>query len=200
MALNFSMTVLVTASLALGLASCSSSSSSAAGGDGGGGNDAPTSACNSFPAGCAAPSLTTADLTSPTVSFKTSVVPIFQVSCALSSSCHSDMTSGPSLLYLGLPATMPADPNGIIAATVSVKSQELPTMNYVTPGNLNESYLIQKVQGTICQYGSQCSSNPVPTCGDLGAGTGGMPQTSCPLADSELDTLRRWVAQGAMNN
>ena len=126
------------------------------GGEGGGGVDA-APLCPP-PSGCPNPSPATTQLTTPAVSFKTDVIPIFQTSCSLSSSCHQLAAGGPGKLYLGGNAMDPADPSGILKATVNVKSIELPSMNYVTPGMPEESFLMHKMDGDQCQFLSMCST------------------------------------------
>jgi hypothetical protein len=190
--------------VALGMAvvtsGCSSSTTSggsvdAGSGDTGGGGDVGVVCPPGV--GCAPPSPPSTDLTTP-VSFKTDVVPIFQMSCSLSSSCHSEKVGGPSLVYLGGSLMVPPDPTGIMKATVNVKSIELPTMNYVTPSDLENSYLMHKMDGDLCQF-TTCSNNPVPMCGVV------MPMAGCALeavngGPSPRDVVRRWIAQGAQNN
>jgi hypothetical protein len=173
----------------LALSGCSPSSSAAPATDAG-------PACNSFPAGCTTPGPATTQLTTPAVSFASDILPIFQGSggCAASTSCHGDMDATLSGLYLGGTTSV------VVAAIVNVKSQELPTMNYVTPGDIANSYIIHKMDGSICQFHSSCSNAPQIDCGMSGPGTGGMPELSCPLPDATIDTMRRWVAQGAMDN
>src|SRR5450755_4661235 len=48
------------------------------------------------PAGCGPATPATTELMTPVVSFKTDVIPIFQLSCSLSTSCHSSKGAGPS--------------------------------------------------------------------------------------------------------
>jgi hypothetical protein len=182
--------------LAGALAACGSSSGGGAP-DGGGGDSGPV--CPQ-PVGCPTPTPPATDLTTPTVSFKTDVVPLMQMSCSLSSTCHSTKPpGGPSLLYLGGSLTTAPDPSGILAATVNVKSVELPTMNYVTPGEPTQSYLMLKMDGSFCGLTSMCTSNPLPMCGVV------MPMAGCALeatngGPNPRDVVRRWIAQGAMDN
>ena len=148
--------------------------------------------------GCGTPSPAATDLTTPVISFKTDIVPLFQMSCSLSSSCHQAKIGGPSLVYLGGSLMMAPDPPGIMKSIINVKSIELPTMNYVTPGDLANSYLMHKMDGDLCQF-STCAMNPVPMCGVV------MPMAGCALesidgAPSPRDVVRRWIAQGAQNN
>ena len=157
------------------------------------GNSDPPAGCASI-ASCPTPDPATTQLTTPSISFKTDVVPLFQQSCALSTSCHQDKVGGPSGLYLGGSSNSPADPAGVYAAIVGVASIELPSMQYVKAGDLANSFLMHKMDGNQCQFSAQCGATPAPNCGDV------MPQSSCPLTGAQRDTVRRWIAQGAQNN
>ena len=156
----------------------------AGGGGGGGGTDSGDN-CPP-PMGCPTPDPATTTLDSPTVSFSADVVPLFQKSCSLSSSCHFSPGGGG-------PTSMPPDGAGILKAIINVKSAELPSMNYVTPGDLTNSFLMYKMDGELCQF-TTCSNNPVSSCGVV------MPQLQCALPGATRDIVRRWIAQGAMNN
>jgi len=184
--------VTVTGLGGLGGTTAGCSSTTAGGGGGGGGTDSGDN-CPP-PMGCPTPDPATTTLDSPTVSFSADVVPLFQKSCSLSSSCHfSPGGGGPTLLYLGGPTSMPPDGAGILKAIINVKSAELPSMNYVTPGDLTNSFLMYKMDGELCQF-TTCSNNPVSSCGVV------MPQLQCALPGATRDIVRRWIAQGAMNN
>jgi hypothetical protein len=162
---------------------CSSSSPPAGGG---------TSCAQ--PAGCPTPDPATTELTTPAVTFSADVVPTFQRSCALSSSCHSEKVGGPSQLYLGTAFGQAEDTAGVLAAIVGVPSVELPSMAYVKAGDVANSYLMHKMDGDICQLASQCGSTPAPSCGVV------MPQSGCALDGATRDAVRRWIAQGAKND
>jgi hypothetical protein len=146
------------------------------------------------PDGCPTPDPATKQLTSPVVSFKTDVAPLFQTSCALSGSCHQQQTGGPSQLYLGPPPNQAGDPAGVYAAIVNKPSVELSSMPYVKPSDLANSFLMHKMDGDICQFASQCGATPAASCGVV------MPQSGCALDGATRDKVRRWIAQGAQNN
>jgi hypothetical protein len=202
---SWGISAVVTAVLGLAAAVPACSSSTSGGGDAGpsggdsgseGGGDAGVMCPQ--PVGCPTPTPATTQLMTPVVSFKADVVPLFQMSCSLSSSCHSEMLGGPSLLYLGGPLTMPPDPAGIYKATINVNSLELPTMVYIKPGDVENSYLMHKMDGDLCQF-TTCSQNPIPMCGVV------MPMAGCALeatggGPNPRDVVRRWIAQGAQNN
>ncbi len=68
------------------------------------------------------------------------------------------------------------------ANVVNVPAMELSTMNRVTPGQPDSSYLVHKVQGTHLAVG----------------GTGfQMPLNRSPLTQTEIDLIREWIAAGA---
>jgi hypothetical protein len=115
--------------------------------------------------------------TSPddTVSFAADVEPLLNGTCS-SSTCH-----GPN---------PPAKPMRLATgqsydAIVSVPSAELPSMNRITPGNPDQSYLIHKLQGTHQGVGGS---------GDR------MPAGQAPLAPSVIAMMRQWVSEGALRN
>ena len=150
------------------------------------------------PAGCAQPGPGTTQLSSPSVSFASDVVPLFETSCATSTLCHQGLTGSAvpsmSLLFLGTGMGAAADSPSIYSA-LPVPSHELPSMSYVTPGDPGTSYLMHKMDGDQCQFESTCAIMPASTtpCGAV------MP-IPCALADDQRDVVRRWIAQGALDN
>ncbi len=131
-----------------------------------------------------------------TISFKTDVLPLFEQSCALSSSCHGNNQSptGPSGYqpYLGEvnPETTPSDVDLIMATIVSQKS---PTsaLSIVEPGHPETSFLMHKMDGDVDCPDLGCTGGD---CGDT------MPQGSTPMAREARDKVRAWIQQGAKNN
>jgi hypothetical protein len=109
------------------------------------------------------------------ISFARDIQPIFTVSCALSG-CHAG--GSPS-------AGMNLSDGQAYQNIVNVPSVGLASMNRVTPGEPDNSYLIHKIQGT------QAS---------VGGGGSRMPLIGCCLAQSQIDTIRAWVEAGAENN
>jgi hypothetical protein len=100
-----------------------------------------------------------------------------------------------SLLYLGDGAGASTDPLLVYVALSAVPSHELPTMDYIAPGDPTMSYLMHKMDGDMCQFASQCDvipASPTP-CGVV------MP-VPCALPVAQRDVVRRWIAQGAQNN
>jgi len=158
------------------LAACSSgSSATGSGGSGAGGHDC---ALYQEPAGT--------DLTMPVESFKTNIMGIFAENCG-SATCHGGAAPTGGLLLGGTEAAAPAT----YKALVNVMSGELPTMAYVTPGMYAESYLMHKLDADQCYYDEQCLGH---LC--LAA----MPNLGTTLPTGTRDIVRRWIAQGALDN
>jgi hypothetical protein len=133
------------------------------------------------------------DATTPTVSFKTDVLPIFRQSCGLSTSCHGTLGSpGP---YLGPKLSDPEpsadDIDQIFAANVGVPASAEPGMSIVAPGEPRESFMMHKLDGTLECEQLACAVDG--SCGDS------MP-VGVALEQGRRDTIRRWIAQGAKND
>lgn len=102
------------------------------------------------------------------VSFATTVQPLFDRAC----NCHQ---STPLMAPFSL---MAADAYDNI---VGVPASQLPSMNLVTPGKLNESYLWHKLDGTQLEVG----------------GSGARMPSNIPLDQDQKDVVARWIAAGA---
>jgi hypothetical protein len=127
--------------------------------------------------------------TTPTVSFKTDVLPIFQNSCGLATACHGDPAGPADRPYLGDKAT--PDIAKIFSANVGVASVEAPTLKIVDPSKPEASFLMHKMDGTLTCATVKCAAS--------GCGVS-MPQGSDVLPQDKRDTVRRWIAQGAKND
>ena len=177
---------------------CSSSSSGGNGCDTGGANG------GTCTAGQTTPYKSCADLTTPTVSFKSDIQPIFNMSCAIAgSTCHGDpslqkMESTTGQVWLGLPADAGApDTSAVLMGIVGVKSPENPQMDIVAAGDPDNSYMMHKLDYDECQYASTCNA----TSNQLFVNCGlGMPYNSGILDAPTRDTIRRWIKQGAKDN
>ncbi len=137
------------------------------------------------------------DLTMPAVSFASDTVPILQASCSIAgATCHGD----PSVTAQGRPFL--GDPDGgtstadIRKAVVGVMSSEDPKLVLVAPASLDQSFLWQKVNNTQCRFASDCAAgtSAYPTCGLP------MPYGNMALPDDQLNTIARWIAQGAKDD
>ncbi len=165
--------LLASAALALGvttLASCSSTT-------------APAATCTAYvvPAGT--------DLTTVT-SFKKDVLPILVQSCAFTS-CHGEPNGTNNGISLGLKLPATSDASKVVAGMVNVKAKELTTMNFVTPSDPANSYLMHKIDGDNCVYNAMCTDG---TCQAT------MPQAGDLMPPAQRDIFRRWIAQGAQDN
>ncbi|MHC4235925.1 MAG: hypothetical protein ACYSUQ_12480 [Planctomycetota bacterium] len=109
------------------------------------------------------------------ISFADDVQPIFTISCALSG-CHAG--ASPSV-------GMNLSAGQALQNIVNVASVELASMDRITPGEPDNSYLIHKIQGTQ---------------GSVGGVGGRMPLVGCCLSQAQIDTIRAWVEAGAENN
>jgi hypothetical protein len=148
-----------------------------------------TLGCASEPAGpvCAAVA-STADLTTPKVSLRSDLLPIFAPSCAFSA-CHGGKpTDSNNGVYLGS-ATGTTD--AVAVRTALLATSKTIDMPYVTPGDPAKSYLMHKMDGDQCTLATRCSG------GSCGAG---MPSGGPLLEVAKRDTVRRWIAQGAQDN
>jgi hypothetical protein len=201
--------------------SCSSPAPSNA--EGGAGGDAGQT-------GCALYKPSPSSLMTPTVSFVGDVMPIFVHSCAFSG-CHITPPSadgGPppgNLEFLFVqehttPIAMYSQQ--VFDGLVNKKTIEDPTMNFVTPGDPANSFLMRKIDVALCDIAAQCDSNnplfkqyngPDKAYPTLTACGVGMPPdlydpvtgVMMPLVDmtgmpTQRETVKRWIAQGAMNN
>ena len=163
-----------------------------------------------------------ADLTTPVVSFSTDVLPIFEHSCGLSSSCHGDRSDiGARGIFLGCdittsmacsvspPVAPQVYPN--LAGPEAGAPLETTAMPFVTPGDPSQSYLMHKIDGDLCTVtGCVMSNAAVMQAGDEPGTAGqGQPPNWCgtpmpfnlPFIDpSQRDTIRRWIKQGALDN
>jgi len=110
-----------------------------------------------------------------TATFAGDVQPIFTANCAFSG-CHGG----------GSPAQgMNLSAGQAYQSIVGVPSVELPSMDRIEPGQPDQSYLVNKIQGTQASVG--------------GSGQR-MPLGMSPLSQDDIDTIRSWVEAGAINN
>jgi len=103
------------------------------------------------------------------------VQPVLYGSCALAA-CHT-----PPFANHGLDFTTASSTR---STAVNVPSAESPLLR-VLPGRPSQSYLWHKVSGTQVSVGG--SGDP-------------MPKDAGPLAAEDLDAIRAWIAEGALDN
>lgn len=190
---NTSFSVVLASFIAVAAFSGSLVTSTGCGGEGGGGGEGGSgggaaSACFDY---------ASFDGTKPAVSFKDEVLPILQRSCGVSSSCHGDSTApNENRPYLGPnKSTMATDQDItiILGGLVDVGSFYETSMSLVKPNDPENSFLMHKLDDTLSCDKLECAANK--DCGGI------MPQgAEEPLAITERDLVRRWIAQGAANN
>jgi hypothetical protein len=131
------------------------------------------------------------DLTTPTVTLRKDVMKGLNTYCG-ASSCHGNKTSPEAGLFLGASTAAGADAARVRKAIVGVASTEVPAMVRVQAGDPEHSYLMHKLDGDQCLFNASCAGGD---CMDL------MPLgSSDPLSATFRDTVRRWIAQGALDN
>jgi hypothetical protein len=104
--------------------------------------------------------------------FTKDIAPIFKANCV---ACHMTGTE---------PGKMSLAPSKAYANLVGVASQESAFMR-VKAGSPETSYLLMKLSGTHLDHG--------------GKGVR-MPLGGAPLDEGVMKQLRRWIAEGALNN
>jgi hypothetical protein len=116
----------------------------------------------------------------PTVHLSTNIQPILDRSCAVAG-CHS----GPTPIE-----GMDLSAGKTFSSTVEVPSTEIPSVLRVNPGKPDDSYLLQKVEGTPGISGVQdppgCPGPPIN-----GA--------QCLSAD-DITAILQWITECALNN
>lgn len=114
--------------------------------------------------------------------FSRDVVPLFQGSCGFGSGCHG--TAQPAG-YVQL--TTGSGDAAALLERLKARSVREPSLPLVDPGNPSGSFLLRKVTGDFT--GLPCAPS---ACGER------MPQRSTPLPQEALDSLERWIQQGAV--
>ncbi len=107
------------------------------------------------------------------VSFSSDVQKIFTTNCALSG-CHATASTSAGNQNLSAGQAY----NNI----VNVKSYEVPSYVRVKPFSSDSSYLYMKITGASGISGAQ------------------MPYGKAPLQSSDIQTIKNWIDQGALNN
>ena len=108
----------------------------------------------------------------PTVTLSQLQTAIFTPKC---SGCHTGLGSS-------LPGVQNLTAGNTFASIVGVASIEQPALKRVAPGDPDHSYLVQKIEGAAGISGQR------------------MPFGGPFLTQSEIDLVRAWIAQGALNN
>jgi hypothetical protein len=131
------------------------------------------------------------DLTTPSVSLKSDVMPVFNANCG-SASCHGDASASAGGLFLGSETAAGADASKVRMGLVGVNGNELTAIPLVTAGDATKSFLMHKMDGDQCLYDAQCVGHSCLAQMPNGLGH--------PLAAATRDTVRRWIAQGAKDD
>jgi uncharacterized protein (TIGR03118 family) len=108
----------------------------------------------------------------PTVTLSQLQTAIFTPRC---SGCHSGFGTS-------LPGVQNLTAGNTFTSVVNVPSIEQPSLKRVAPGDPDHSYLVQKIEGAAGISGAR------------------MPFGGPFLTQAEIDQVRAWVAQGALNN
>ena len=108
----------------------------------------------------------------PTVTLSQLQAAIFTPRC---SGCHTGVGSS-------LPGVQNLTAGNTFAAIVGVTSIEQPALKKVAPGDPDHSYLVQKIEGAPTISGAR------------------MPFGGPFLTQAEINLVRAWIAQGALNN
>ncbi len=96
---------------------------------------------------------------------------VFDVNCA-TSGCHQGS---------GAPQGLRLDAVNSYGLLVGVASSEVPSLLRVAPNDPDNSYLVQKLEGTAAVGGQ-------------------MPLGGAPLPQATIDVIRQWVSDGAMDD
>ena len=109
---------------------------------------------------------TVVDPVATAVDYATQIQPVFNSRCT---ECHSG-GSAPQGLRL--------DAANSYANLVNVASHEVPSLQRVEPGDPDNSYLVQKIEGTAAVGGR-------------------MPLGRAPLTAAQIALIRQWISEGA---
>jgi len=131
----------------------------------------------------------------PQRSFRSDVLPIFENSCALASSCHGDPLSPDQASgyrpYLGeVNQEMTPFDVALIFSKIAGQDSHAASMKIVDPGKPETSFLMHKMDGDL-----ECAA--VTCAGSCGTP---MPQTGDTLPREQRDIVRDWIKQGAQDN
>jgi hypothetical protein len=136
------------------------------------------------------------------------MMPAFVANCSTTIACHGQMhNAAVENLYLGSNANDSGGIASVYAGLVSVPSAENPSMNRVTPGDLENSFLWHKVSGdqnmdpAVVSGCQRVANGPNPCSDCIAEAPCGiqMPFTGT-LEPSVRCLIQRWIANGAKNN
>jgi hypothetical protein len=128
---------------------------------------------------------------SPTL--RNDIQPIFTISCALASSCHQNGPSGrhPNL-GLSLAQLDGGKPSDMVLTGILTElnkpSAEVAGRNIAVSGKPEDSYLMNKIEGTQDCSGFTCMGPD--KCGIQ------MPDPQTPLEKNQIELIRAWIKKG----
>jgi hypothetical protein len=168
---------------------------SGAGGTGGSGSSGDASACKDptgAPSG-ACPKFEYANYNPcATPTLKNEIQPIFTNSCALSSSCHTNGSSHHPNLGLSTTQLDGGKPSDAVLMGIMTElnkpSAQVAGKNVVTSGKPEDSYLMNKIEGTNNCSGFVCMGPD--KCGIQ------MPDPLAPLEKPQVELIRAWIKKG----
>lgn len=108
--------------------------------------------------------------------FDAEIQPILETACL----CHFSATPGGDMTapYLNFNAGFG------VAELVDVDSVQVPSMKRVTPGDIDNSYLVHKLRGTHLDLGAPADSDLMPPLG--------------PLPEDDIARIEAWIVGGAL--
>ncbi len=139
-------------------------------------------------------------------------MPAFAANCTSTAICHGQPHDAQAEnLYLGMSTSTgtngPSDVATVYAGLVGPKSVEDPSMNFVTPGDLEDSFLWHKVTGdensdSKVVSGCQAQASGPNPCEDCipAAPCGVQMPLGSTLDPSVVCAFQNWITQGAKND
>jgi hypothetical protein len=140
------------------------------------------------------------------VSFVNDLMPLFQSSCSTSQgfTCHGDpsvetttvqnLPNQPRPYYGPFLGKASTDVVNHVYTVLRGPSNEAPTLNYVEPGSLDQSFLWHKLKGDLTSITAKCTTAMAPPCGLV------MPNDNLPLTSAQLQMISDWIQGQAPNN
>ena len=124
------------------------------------------------------------DARNPYPSFKGDVVPIIQMSCALTA-CHASKESNLGIFLAYDPVQLYAELKKTSPTAVGAP--------FVVPGDPSTSYVILKLEGMQATEMAKCANGPTMTCGTV------MPPDA-PLPETTIKVFKDWIMAGAKDD
>ena len=122
------------------------------------------------------------------LTLKADILPIFVSSTCTLNGCHNDRSTQPPKLG---PSNGMVDAAGLqtIRNDLLAASVQVPALKFISPGKPEESYLMNKIDGTASCMGFDCKT--ADACGLR------MPPLPQPLEAEKINKIRDWIKQGA---